>query len=1304
MKSVVLILLTITSFLSNSFAQSSPGGISTDLKLWLDAKDNVNIGGIPSTNGGNVDTWVNQVINLGCIDLNQAAATKMPTYETNALNFNPIVKFDGANDKLDRSVLGSDIFNASNNTIFLVHKFFETVGTHVYFKWEENPNGTASRVGFENSGLFSRFDSPTGAAGNQTVGTFAYDTVGQIITTHSNSTTSVLRNLGAQSISNPITGTLNTAITEELAIGENTASFTLSTQIDFAEVIIFNRELSAIEMNKVESYLAIKYGMTLGVNGTSLNYNSSVGTVIWDAGLNVGYNFDIAGISRDDLSDQDQRKSKSINELVGINNDILTIANGANFANPVAFGADMSHLVWGHNGAALTMNNPTTFSTTNGSLINVALDRHWKSQETGALGTTTLHFELANVAGFTNWSDLKLLVDNDGIFTTGSTSFTPSFIDSTGALTIEFEHDFSIPEGFYFTLATSSTLSINNPLPVVNCDTFTLLPITGINLLNPQYYSDTSGTGVVIPLGTVINTDSIIYLYDETGGVPNQFDEDTLNITINISPTVTVPLDISYCAGGAVPASFYTSLPTGSTYEWFHTNTSIGLPNTILTAGNTPGFAATNTTLLPDTSIVYVIPTLNTCPGDTVDYLIIVNPTPAAPTSSDELICINNTATLTATAPGGIYEWHDADVGGTLLFTGPSYTTPILTVDDTSWVQSTINNCTGPRTEVIAEIGLGLLVEAGTPVNICAGEVANLAATPNAATNTYEWSGIGTTIVDTFFNLTVTPTDTTQYIIEITDVFGCIGKDSVTVNVKPTPLVTVPADAIYCNGIALAPSNYSSIPAGATYTWSNTTPSIGLTTSTSQNTPGFTTTNATTQILIDTISVIPSYLGCVGDTVDYTITVNPIPTLIPQPNAGYCVGDTVPVTYLLGTPLGSSFTWTNTNITTGMILTGTDTIPSFVTTNTTFLPNTGVVSIIPTANGCIGSTSSFLVTVSAPIIIDRLITHANCFGSNDGEIRVNPSGGTPGYIYSWTTGETDSIASNLSPGPVTVTVKDTYNCFQDSTFNIVEPDSIDYISFYATPREGCSPLEVQFNCTIDPAQHLLQNYVWDFGNNLVPQDTFIAQSIYETAGAYNVSLTVTDFSGCSNTLTLNDFITVFEDPEAHFNTLPQNPTMLNPTIAFSDVSYPNVVGWEWQFDTLGISNYESPSFTFPEDSGNYYITLIVEDENTCRDTLTRIVSIRSEIALFFPTSFTPNGDGLNDTFSPKGFGIAEENFSFLIFNRWGELVFETNNVLEGWDGSFKGDLLPSGVYIWRADFRDLNGKEYRKNGQMNILK
>ena len=513
----------------------TPGGIATDLTLWLDGTDGANFGGSASTNGGSVDTWINRQTNAGCPDLNQATAAQMPTLKENVLNFNPVVSFDGAGDQLSRNVLGSDLFGTTNNTIFFVHKYY---GGTVYFKWEQGASG--NRVGYENSGGFTRFDFPTDAAGNQNIGTFAFDTLGQIVTATTDASNSVLRNMGLQNSTNPISGTLNNSFTSSFSIGEN-VSFSTPSQVDFAEIVIFNETLSAIEQNKVESYLAIKYGMTLGINGTSLNYNSSAGNVLWDITANAGYNFDIAGISRDDLSDQDQRKSKSINQNAGVDRSILTMANGTNFNTPDMPTSDLSHLLWGNNDAVTIFNPIAAFSTVNGVTISTILDRRWKSQETGTLGTVTLQFDLNTVTNITNWSSLTLLVDADGDFTTGATSVAPSLIDSSGTMTIEFEHDFSNAEGFFFTLAktTNLELEISNPSPVVACDSFSLAPITGFNLVNPQYYSDTTGTGSIIPVGTTFFTDTVIYLYDETGGSPNQFDEDTLSITINATVTTT---------------------------------------------------------------------------------------------------------------------------------------------------------------------------------------------------------------------------------------------------------------------------------------------------------------------------------------------------------------------------------------------------------------------------------------------------------------------------------------------------------------------------------------------------------------------------------------------------------------------------------------------------------------------------------------------------------------------------------------------------------------------------------------------
>ena len=370
------------------------------------------------------------------------------------------------------------------------------------------------------------------------------------------------------------------------------------------------------------------------------------------------------------------------------------------------------------------------------------------------------------------------------------------------------------------------------------------------------------------------------------------------NVTV-----ITPPATNTYCVGEIVPASGFTSLPANATYGWLHSNTAIGLAATSGT-GNVPAFTATNTTSLPDTSVVRVYPALNSCPGDTVHYLIIVQPMIPQPTADTVLTCVNTSATLTATAPGGNYEWYTDTVGGTLLATGNNYTTTPLTADTSFWVQTTISGCISPRTKVYVFVGQGITADAGSDVDICSGETANLVATPNVMGNTYNWSAPSTPTIDTFATQSVTPTDTTTYTVLITDVYGCTGTDSVTVNVKPIPVAIVPTDSAYCVGDTVPSSVYSSTPAGASYTWTNTNTSIGLGANGSGNTPIFLNSNSTANSITAIISVTPTLLGCVGTPVPYTITSNPIPMLATPPSNFYCVGDVVPATNIVGTPAG----------------------------------------------------------------------------------------------------------------------------------------------------------------------------------------------------------------------------------------------------------------------------------------------------------------------------------------------------------------------------------------------------------------
>ena len=206
---------------------------------------------------------------------------------------------------------------------------------------------------------------------------------------------------------------------------------------------------------------------------------------------------------------------------------------------------------------------------------------------------------------------------------------------------------------------------------------------------------------------------------------------------------------------------------------------------------------------------------------------------------------------------------------------------------------------------------------------------------------------------------------------------------------------------------------------------------------------------------------------------------------------------------------------------------------------------------------------------------------------------------------------------------------------------------------------------------------------------------------------YDVTLTLTSsaaLGGCVNSLTKIGYVQVFADPIANFTMTPNPTNMLTPDVSFFDQSYTNIVSWNWDIGGLTNSIVQNPVYTFPEDTGNYNIVLTVIDANGCTSTTSNNLIVRGEYGLYVPNSFTPDGDGMNDGFFPNGFGITDEDYAFMIFDRWGELVFESNTKFVPWNGTYKGKPVQNGVYVWKLIFVDVNGKEHTEFGHVSIVK
>ena len=227
---------------------------------------------------------------------------------------------------------------------------------------------------------------------------------------------------------------------------------------------------------------------------------------------------------------------------------------------------------------------------------------------------------------------------------------------------------------------------------------------------------------------------------------------------------------------------------------------------------------------------------------------------------------------------------------------------------------------------------------------------------------------------------------------------------------------------------------------------------------------------------------------------------------------------------------------------------------------------------------------------------------------------------------------------------------------------------------------------------------------WDFGDGDYSYFTSPEHIFYEP-GFHTVSLTITNDKQCTESFSAN--VQVFANPIANFSMNPNPATMLNSTVNFINLStlFAPVDTFNWDFGEISSSWLKDPTYSFSEDTtGNHIINLEVIDQNGCKNSTTQILSILGNFGFYMPTGFSPNGDGLNDIFTPNGFGILDEEFSFLVYDRWGILIFESHNKNLGWDGTFNGDILPTGSYVWKLTFLNLERISRTETGHINLIK
>ena len=313
--------------------------------------------------------------------------------------------------------------------------------------------------------------------------------------------------------------------------------------------------------------------------------------------------------------------------------------------------------------------------------------------------------------------------------------------------------------------------------------------------------------------------------------------------------------------------------------------------------------------------------------------------------------------------------------------------------------------------------------------------------------------------------------------------------------------------------------------------------------------------------------------------------------------------------------------------------------------------------------------------------------------------------------FAWTFGSNSTpAASNLqnptgvtysAPGTYPVTLTVTENGCQQSFSSSVTVYPMPTADFDADPLVGCAPYTVQFSDSSIAGTTI--DYLWDFGDGFTSTDANPVHT-YTQVGVYDVTLTISTTNGCvaTHVFTVPGMITVNPSPTAGFTVSPLETSIFNPLITLTDQSQ-NAISCSYSFgDGNGVSNVCDYEYSYQE-AGIYDIAQVVTNEFGCTDTAHATVDIKHEYRFFIPNAFTPEGDGLNDIFKPSIMGVSD--YRFLIFDRWGELIYEGSNYKEGWDGTYKGRKCQQDVYVYRLDFTDLvEFKEHTYIGRVTLIR
>lgn len=514
------------------------------------------------------------------------------------------------------------------------------------------------------------------------------------------------------------------------------------------------------------------------------------------------------------------------------------------------------------------------------------------------------------------------------------------------------------------------------------------------------------------------------------------------------------------------------------------------------------------------------------------------------------------------------------------------------------------------------------------------------------------------------------------YTVSVTDNNGCQANYTAQITEPQAINIALTQNDITCNG--LMNGNASAAVTGGTgiisYSW-NTSPMQTTSSINSLDNGNYTVT-------------VTDQNNC---TATATATIfEPSPLVISVNGGGMiCPGQVIPISVnAVGGNGNYTYNWSNS-------------LGNASSHNVSPATATSYSVFVTDANGCTSPTLPINITVNDINLANITVTGTPflCFG-NTGSVAAQITGGNGVYSYSWNNGLPNTQGPHTiqpaASGYYTVTILD--DCGNTRTESVyVTVEQLPVVQLNPQTIAECG--EASLNFVNSATNNGNYSYQWNFGDGNTASGQNVSHN-YNTSGNFIVTLTMTSNNGCVGTGSTTESVTVYPVANANIESDKTTTSIFAPEFRFYNTSV-NSNSCFWDFGDGNTSTQQNPIHTY-ENEGTYTVMLIAYNVNGCNDTTYQTVIINPEFTFYVPNAFSPDGDGINDTFFGKGTHIAEYNL--MIFDRWGEVVFTTDNVDNGWDGSYRGADSKPDVYVYKVKLRDDMGAYHYYDGHVTIVK